>query len=645
MDIFEVVSAKQPPGFTTGIDRSGVNFLDPIDAFEVLRNGFVYRQVLQSRLGFQIFGTCSDGSRVMGIFQNVNPQTSVTTTLVCTKDFLYQYNAVTNTFDQIPMAGSAPVGGFGIVNNADYVSGTTYPDALGNQRFIFCSRGMSDIYWYDGTNVKSFTLDLVVPAPGVPGNEFENPPGQVLTKATYVGWFANRLNFCMPVLDLFQNPQGILYSGERTVSGTGDKFNVPGAGLINFDTYEIMKGINIISDFIVVNFQRSNWTLRKKTDPFNPYFPQKVPSVIGTDASFSAVAWHYNIRSVGKTGFVLTDGRVSDRFDNKIPRFSQDDMDQPNFDLIYGGFDRINGQILFSYLEENGLSPSAPTTTQDKVLVYNYEEHTWSINDQRFSVFGQALSGTELAMNDIDATASTPASWSRMDTTEETMNTIGITVETQKTLAGDNQGVVYEINVDFDDYFALVTNITQAPSAVVTFAATPFAVGDRVVFENIDGPDDPNPSTSEMNGLIATVTAVTPTTATVNIDSSLFTAYDVANPTGNISKIIEFEAELSPFNPYRADGRKCFVSHVEVLLNTHNAGVYVDIYEDEEEAPFKSVFLEPSFTTTKAREWITFVVDQESNFITFVFRNDLWKDQILITSIRIHCSPGPFTSS
>jgi len=639
MEIFELVSVKQPAGFTSGIDRSGVNFLDPVDAFEVLRNGFVYRQVLQSRLGFQVFANrCSDTSRVMGIFQNVNPQTSVTTTLVCTKNFLYQYNGATNQFDQIPMAGAAPPGGFGIVSNSEYVSGTTYPTKSSAQRFVFCSSGMTQIYFYDGTDVKVFT-DLA------DNPDYQAPSFGALTRATYVGWFANRINFFKPVIAALENPQGILYSAERTTSGNGDKFNTSGAGLLNFDTYELMKGMNIIGNYMVVNFQRSNWTLRKNTDPFNPYFPQKITSVIGTDAPFSAVAWSDDVYSAGKTGFIKTDGRVSKKFDKLIPRFAQDDIDQVNFDLTYSGFDRINGQILFSYLEEQGLAHDATGTTQDQVLVYNYEEKTWATNDQRFSVYGQALSGTSLSMNQIEASAGLPPSWARMDTTEETMNTIGITLETQKTLAADNLGFVYEINLGNDDYFAAITDISKAASAVVTFAATPFEVGDRVVFENIDGPADLFPSMSEMNGQIGTVTAATLTSATVNLDSLDFTTYDAGNPTGSISKIIEFEAELAPFNPYRAQGRRCYVSHVEVLLNTHNAGVYVDVYEDEEESPFKTVLLQPGSTTTKQREWINFTVDQESNFLTFVFRNDLWKDQILITSIRIHCSPGGLTSN
>lgn len=621
MDIVEIT------GFQTGIDRGGVNFLDPADAFETLKNGFIYRQELQSRKGFVQFGDqLSDGSRVMGIFQNVNPADSTTTTLVCSKDFLYEYNPTTNAFDQIPMAGSAPVGGFGITSNSDYVSGTTYPTSANSERFVFCSRGMSDIYFYDGTDVKVYTNAVDNP-------NYVAPAAGALSRATYVSWFGERINFFMPTVGGISYPQAILYSGIRDASGNGDKFNVPGSGQINADTYEIMKGINLIADYMVLNFQRSNWTMRKTRDAFNPYFLEKTPSVLGTDASFSAVAWNDQVKSVGKTGLISTDGRQSLRFDNKIPRFTTDDIDQPNFDLTYGGFDRINGQFLFSYRDNES---SLADVTQDKTLVYNYEEKTWAINDVRFSVFGQSDAGVALSMEEIDQNApNAPPSWARMDTTEEIMNEIGISASTQKTLAGDNDGFVYQINQGFDDYFAAITGITKAASAVVSFVATPFAVGDKVIFENVEG-------MTEINGLIGTVTAVTATSATVNIDSLHFTTYTGA---GSISRMIEFEAEMSPFNPYRKDGRKCYISHVEVLLNTHAGSVYVDVYEDEEEAPFKTVLLDPSETTTRARQWITFVVDQESNFLTFVYRRESSSSQTIITSIRIHCSPGAFTSS
>ncbi len=623
MDIFEIT------GYQTGVDNSGVTFLNPADAFDSILNGFIYRQVLQSRLGFSRFANrIADETRIMGIFENVNPQDSTLQLLVCSKQFLYRYDGGTNSFIQIPMAGSAPIGGFGITNNEDYVSGISYADKNNQGRFIFCSRGMSDIYYYNGVSVYSFTQDTGA-HDGV-NNDFTNPPGQILTKATYVEFFGNRLNFFMPVLNAVQFPQAVLYSAVRDASGNGDKFNQPGAGQLGADTFEIMKGTNVLGDFMIINFQRSNWTIQKTGNAFNPYFFRKVPSVLGTDASFSDVSWAYEVKSVGKTGLITTDGRQSLRFDNKVPYFTEDLIDQSEFELTYGGFDRQNEQFMFAYR-----SNASPLTdiTQDKVLIYNYKEETFSINDQRFSVFGQSDAGANLVMNDIDETQD--SSWGRMDTTEEVWDKIGIEATVQKTLAGDNLGFIYQINTDFDDYLATISAITQAGNAMITIEASAYMPGDRVIFENIGG-------MVELNGQIGTVLSRTDTSLTVDLDTTLYTPYTSG---GVVSKTIQFEATMSPFNPYRKLGNKVYLSHIEFLLNTNAGSVTVDIYEDEEQAPFKSAKLVPSQTTTKAKEWITISVNSEANFMTMVLSNESSGSQTLITSVRIHCSIGGFTTS
>lgn len=612
MDIYEI------SGFKSGIDDSGVNFLDPADAFGMLENGYVYRQQILSRKGFTQFANrCSDESRVMGIFENVLPD-STRELLVCTKEFLYSYDEGTDTFTQLANNGSAPAGGFGITSDAHYVSGTTYFTKSGSQRFIFCSEGMSDIYYYDGTDVRSFTQD---------DPDYAAPSAGALTRATHVIWFGERLNFLTPVIAGATNPQAVLYSGIRDSSGNGDKFNVPGSGIISADTYEILKGGLILGDVIVLKFQRSDWTLEKTRDAFNPYFVRKIPSVLGTDAGFSPVNWNYEIKSVGNTGLITTDGRQSKRFDNKIPYFASDNIDQNKLAYVTGGFDRINGQFLFSYVDAN-----TEADTQDKVLSYNYEESTFSINDQRFSVFGQTDAGTNLTWDDIDETIK--PSWARWDTTEEIWDEIGTTVNTQKTLAGDDLGFVYQINQGYDDYFVAISNITQASSAVVTVSESAFQVGDRVIFENVEG-------MTEINNLIGTVTAATTTSITVNIDSSLFTAYSA---NGTLSKTISFMGKMAPFNPYRNQGRQCYISHIEVLLETQSSAVNMDIFIDEEEQYFKTIELIPTTNSTKFRQWKTAIVNQEANFITLAFHKESAVNQVIISAIRIHCSPGPLTA-
>ena len=614
MDVFEV------SGFNVGRDDSGVNFLDPSQAFDTLRNGFVYRQEIKSRLGFSRFANrLSDGSRVMGIFENVVPS-GANQLLVCSKEFLYRYDSGTDSFIQLANNGAAPAGGFAITSDSAYVTGTTYLTKDGLQRFVFTGSGMSDVYYYDGTDVRSFTVD---------NPDYQAPAAGALTRARRVLWFGERLNFFVPTIAGQAENQAVLYSGIRDSSGNGDKFNVPGSGQLSADTYENMLGALILGDVVIMNFERSNWTLEKTRDAFNPYFVRKIPSVIGTNAGFSAVTWDYEVKSVGRTGLITTDGRQSLRFDNLLPYFTQDEIRQEDFELTYGGFDRINGQFFFAY-KDNIANPDL--TTQDKVLVYNYEEKTWSINDQRFSVFGQTDQGHNLTWNDIDETEN-PA-WARMDETEEIWNKIGILDETQKTLAGDDLGFVYQINTDFDDYFVDITAITAASSAVVTVDPSAFQVGDRVVFANVEG-------MTEINGQIGTISSASTTSITVNIDSSLYTAYTTG---GSVSKLIDFEAKLVPFNPYRPEGRRCYVSHLEFLLNTNAGGLNVDIYMDGETAPFKSAELLPSDSTTKPREWITVVVNQEANFLNFDLKRESSSNQTIISSIRIHASKGGLTA-
>lgn len=622
MDIYEIT------GYQTGISRAGVNFLQPADSFQNIYNGYIYRQVLQSRQGFKKFSTgyLAAGhlpTRVMGIFQNILTASNETETLAIDKNFLYVYNEGTNAFDRIPFGGSlAAFAGFAIAENDEYVSGTTYPNADGSQRFVFTGKGMSGVYFYNGTDVRNFTSVADNP-------NYQAFASGTINKAFHVFWFGERLNFIAPTIGGTFFPVGMLYSGIRTTSGNGDKFNVSGSGLLQLDTYQYITGASILGNQIILNANRSNWVIEKTRDVFNPYFSRKVPSVLGTDASFSMISWSDEVKSIGKTGIISTDGRQSLRIDSKIPYFTADEINQVDFDLTYGGFDRINSQFMWAYREDE----SALVKTQDKVLINNYEEGTWSINDQRFSCFGESINGQNLVWNDIFE--DNDESWISWDTTEQIWSKIGLGKETQKTLAGDDLGFIYELNQDFDDYFVTISGITKASSAVVSTQDQDFQIGDRVVFSSVVG-------MSEINGRTATVTSRTLSTITVNIDSTNFTAYSSA---GFVSKLIGFYAETIPFNPYREVGKMCWISHVEFLIDTNGGNLYVDVYQDEEESPFKyDVLLQPSSTTTKAREWIAMEVNNSADFMTFVLRQESASVQLKLTSMRIHCKMADYTT-
>ncbi len=647
MTVYEIT------GNRTGIARDGVNFLEPADSYQNMYNGFIYRQILQSRFGFTQFSLrrvsddiAIDNTRIMGIFENVltggvGGVDNITETLVISQKFLYKYDDTANVFDRIPMAGSVPGTGFAISNNYDYVSGTTYPSKTGANRFVFTGRGMADTYYYDGTNVKSFTLDNPDYAPPLAGNP---PVAATLTNAWYIVWFGQRLNLFNPTINASSNPQLVVFSGIRNAAGNGDKFNVPGAGNLPADTFEYISGISILGNVIIANFSQSNWRLETTNDAFNPYNWRRIPSVVGTDAPFSFESWNAEVRSMGKTGIIKTDNRQSLRIDNKIPYFTADEIDPTEFELTYGGFDPIRGQFVFSYLD----SGSAGDDTQNRVLVNNYEEDTWAINEERFSVFGNSKNGVNVAMGLIDETIN--RSWGRMDTTEENFSQLGVGNLTNKTLAGDDEGFVYELNKDYDDYFATISGITNATQAILTVSDSAFKAGDLVAISNVagmvnnNGQSINNSDPSNPLQVISTYTVVdaTNTTITINLNTTDFTTYDSG---GTISKAIEFYAETIPFNPFREQGRMCRISHVEFLLDTNSGYLQVDVYQDEEEGPFKKdILIQPDFPTTKRREWITMSVDNEANFMTFVLKQTSVSNQVRQTSMRIHCEPGALTS-
>lgn len=638
MDVYEIT------GFETGVSDAGVNYLQPADSFQNIVNGFIYRQVLQSRQGVGYFSPrLSNQTRIFGIFEHTKPD-STKELLAIDQNFLYKYNVGTGIFDPIPFGGSmAAYTGFDISAKDLYVSGTSYPTATNGNRFVFCGEGItpnaagSAVFFYDGTNVKDFTSIVDNP-------NYAAPSGGALNSASYVIWFNERLNFIVPVIANIEYNQGVLYSGIRTTSGNGDKFNVAGSGLFQADTYQNITGATILGQIMVLNFDRMVYTLEKTKDAFNPYFGRSVPGVLGTNAKFSAVSWNDTVASVGKTGILGADGRQNLRSDNKIPNFTREEIDQGFFNLTYGGFDRLNNQFLWSYKESE-----TDGDTQNAVLVKNYEENTWSFYDQRFSVLGQTDIGLNLTWDDIDSTSGNQ-SWAKWKTTEDIWDRIGLGEAVQKTLAGDDLGFIYELNQDYDDYFTDITAILNGPTTTLTVDSTSVLAGDLVTIADVEGMLDADGNsginnfdeeTDEYDGDPYLVLSATPTSIEIQLDSTNLTAYTSG---GSLSKIISFSAETIPFNPYRSQGKRCFVSHVEFLINTNGGSLLVDVFADEQETPFKqNVLLKPT-VKNQSTEWISMTVDQESNFLTFVIKQQSPAVQLQLTSMRIHCEEGGMTS-
>lgn len=637
MDVFEI------SGLQTGVSKAGVDYLQPADSFESIKNGYLYRQVLQSRKGIsQLAPQLANASRIMMI-QSFQKTDGTTTLLVADKNFLYKYNVGTRTFDQISFGGSmAGYGGFNITNNSGYISGTAYPDKDNNSRFVFTSPDItpnaagSSVFFYDVANgdVRDYTA--------VADNaEYVPFSSGALINARHVLWYNERINFVKPTVGTVTYNQGWLYSAIKDSSGNGDNFNAAGAGLGQLDTFEVIQGASIFGQYLALNLSGSNWLLEKTTDAFNPYFPKKIPSIIGTDAPFSFAQWNSKINTVGRDGFLGMDFRESLRIDNKIPFFARDEMDANNMDLVYGGFDRDTAQFLWSYKTSESLDDDTDSTrTQDAIVTYNYEENTWATYDLSVSVFGQFEAEETLTWDQINATIK--EEWAKWDTTTEIWDRIGKGDKFKLTLAGDDAGIIYQFNSDYNDYFVPISAITNASQAVVTIDASNFKVGDEVVILDVEGMTEINNNEDDPTQIIYyTVEAATSTQLTLNVDSTNYSAYTTG---GYVCKPIEFEATTNPINPYREQGRKIFISSIECQINANGGFVYVDVFVDGDDDPYlENVLLQPT-NATRDREYVSMTIDNEADFFTFRFKHKSITNGLQMPAIRIYAEQGGMTN-
>lgn len=640
MDIFAIEN------FTTGVSEAGVNFLQPSDSYQNLVNGYIYRQKLQSRQGIGYFAPrLANKTRILGIFEFIMPNDLGTKLLVFDTDNLYTYDTGTKTFVTVAFGGSmAGYAGFNISNKAAYLTGCAYPAKNNSARFVFTSVGMSanannsKIFFYDGTVIKDYTNLVDNPDYAPPLNPSTSIAGS-LDGAKYIFFFNQRLNFGVPVISGSTYDQGYLFSGIQDSSGNGDKYTVAGSGFNQLDTSNVITGMLQVGQTIAVDATRSTWTLERTTDAFNPYFQRQVPGVLGSNADYSAVAWDDSVKSVGKVGILDKNGRQTLRCDNKIPYFTQNRISATLFNLTYGGYDRQNNQFLWTYKES-----ALDGDTQDAVLVYNYEESTWCVYKLRLTVFGQTFEGNNLTWDDIDETTGN-LSWEQWDTTTDIWNEIGLGEATEKILAGDDLGFVYELNQGLTDIYANISAVSLASQAVLTVSESSFKVGDLVVVQGVEGTTGINnfvPATDSQVVEPYVVQAATDTTVTINYDSQ----FDTITPnTGSVLKVIDFRAETIPFNPYRDQGRRCIISHIEILIDNNGGSALIDIFEDEETNPYvQNVLCKPNVNSPKRREWITVSVNNEANFHTIVIKQNSPNVQLIITSIRIHCQAGGYTS-
>lgn len=251
--------------------------------------------------------------------------------------------------------------------------------------------------------------------------------------------------------------------------------------------------------------------------PFNFYI---VNSELGSSSTFSSVNLDRGVISVGDHGFILTTQTSAQRIDLDIPdQIFQFNLNNNGSERVCAQRDFINEWIYFTYLsnEVSALNYLFPNQT----LQYNYRDNSWAIFNECYTTYGRFRRSTGYTWATIGNQFPTWSSWN------QPWNAGSTTLLQPEVLAGNQQGFVMVRDDGTNEGNSLyiqgigttvtITGVTQASSAVIT-ANNTLQVGQRIKITGVVG-------MTQLNNNLYTITAVSLTTITINVDSTGFTAY------------------------------------------------------------------------------------------------------------------------
>lgn len=244
-------------------------------------------------------------------------------------------------------------------------------------------------------------------------------------------------------------------------------------------TSEVIIAAGFIRDLLVVEFERSTWRLRFVNNTQNPFVWERVNIELGSDSTFSAIAFDKGLMSIGTRGIIISDGNDTSRFDEKIP----DEVF--NIRQSNNGLERIYGIRTFETRLNYWTFPSADSPDlifPNRVLVFNYDTKNWSFYDDSFTCFGYYYS-----QGNNTTWAQLTDSWSSY--TALTWGSGNDTQGSEMIVAGNQQGyiLVLEQTSGQNGPSLAISAITAADPGVFTSTNHNLADGDWITLSGITG--------------------------------------------------------------------------------------------------------------------------------------------------------------
>lgn len=392
--------------------------------------------------------------------------------------------------------------------------------------------------------------------------------------------------------------------------------------------------VGLNEDVLIVSFSRKQTRFVYTGNDIDPFSFYSINSEFGASATFSSITLDRGILTFGALGITITEQTGTQRIDVVIP----DQVFQ--ISSLNFGVQRISSVrnyfkewIYFTYPPQ-----SQPSTClfPTQSFFFNYRDNTWAIMYENYTAqgsfwqYGQVTWDTLPYMNwdewtdpwdyptdnplfpDVvggnpqgyvvikdQSTGETASGYINVAVSYPLSDLIGTLITSinhcvqindylylnNATGSTNINGYVGQVilvidanNFVIDVPFAWnIVDITQANPAVITFSVDPdqsnnFLVGENITITGVVG-------MTQVNNNTYTITAISPTTATINVNSTGFSAYvsgGVATPVytglGQYTRMPVPLIQSKQFAPYWQAGRQMRIGAQQYMLDTTSMG-------------------------------------------------------------------------
>lgn len=322
-----------------------------------------------------------------------------------------------------------------------------------------------------------------------------------------------------------------------------------GGGFEDATTEEAIIAAEFIKDRLIVFFERSTWELADTGNDKQPFLWQKINTELGCESELSTVPFDKEILAIGQTGVHACNGANVARIDSKIPdvifEIKQKDLAPQRVcgirdyfvEMVYWCYPSANEDPNFQY--------------PNRILVYNYQNGSWSINIDTFTVFGYFEQAVDLTW-----ASSAPLTWAQSSFTWESgENQKGF----RQIIAGNQEGWVLIIRPDFtrNAPSLQITNIIAvAPNISLTVIDNQLNAGDFILIENAPG--------TGLNGSIFKIIGTNSAAHRIVIYAPNYTG--TYNGGGTIARVSNIDIRSKQWNPYDKIGRNVYLGKIDFAV-------------------------------------------------------------------------------